>query len=233
MLQSLRQMRQKYHEFRQPDLTSLCETIIEERMTFLEKRALFELATAAQSCRDLEGHAVECGTALGGSAMAILAGLGPDKTLALHDVFGLIPPPSDKDTEAERARYAVIASGTASGFGEDRYYGYEPDLQNRIRENIMAILGNEALDQVVFCKGLFAETLNGNEPLCFAHLDGDWYESTLSALERTWPRLVPGAIMVIDDYHAWDGCRKAVDDYFATRDRLIVPRRSRLQLQKG
>jgi O-methyltransferase len=232
MLQSLRQMKQKFQEFRHPDLASICETIIEQRLSFLEKRALFELASAAQACRDLEGHAVECGTALGGSAIAILAGLGPDRTLSLHDVFGLIPPPSNKDGETERQRYVVIASGAASGFGEDRYYGYEPDLQERIRENIAMVLGTEALDQVVFRKGLFAQTLNDDAPLCFAHLDGDWYESTLSALEGTWPRLVSGAIMVVDDYHAWDGCRRAVDDYFANRPRVIIHRRARLHMQK-
>jgi predicted O-methyltransferase YrrM len=232
VINKLRRVRQKLREWQQPDLVSLCDTIIARRLSFLEKQALFELAVAAQACRHLQGHAVECGTALGGSAIAILAGLGSGKHLALHDVFGLIPPPSDKDTEAERQRYEVISSGAASGFGADPYYGYEPDLPAKISGNIASVLGEPALLQVAFHKGLFSETLNSGEPLCFVHLDGDWYDSTMSAVERTWPRLVQGGVMVVDDYYAWEGCRKAINDYFRDRTGFSRSRQARLHIRK-
>lgn len=38
------------------------------------------------------------------------------------------------------------------------------------------------------------------EKICFAHLDGDFYTSMKESLELVYPRLVKGAIVVIDDY---------------------------------
>ena len=45
-------------------------------------------------------------------------------------------------------------------------------------------------------------------------LDTDFYDSTLQELVHLWPRLVPGGIVVLDDYGYWEGQRKAVDEYF-------------------
>jgi hypothetical protein len=44
-------------------------------------------------------------------------------------------------------------------------------------------------------------------------LDTDWYESTRAELEVLFPRLVKGGVILIDDYGAWEGCKKAVDEY--------------------
>jgi hypothetical protein len=34
-----------------------------------------------------------------------------------------------------------------------------------------------------------------------------------------YDRLVSGGILIIDDYGAWEGARKAVDEYFAVLER--------------
>jgi predicted O-methyltransferase YrrM len=225
-------VRTRWERWRQPDLATMCDQVVERRLSFLDHAALMELAATARACAVLDGDAVECGTALGGSSIAIAAGLGPDKVLFLHDVFGLIPPPSERDTPIEHERYQVIAKGDAQGFDGDVYYGYQPDLQKRIADNIASVLGKEALEAIHFRPGLFAETLNGSSPICFAHVDGDWYDSTMSAVERIWPRLSPGGVIVVDDYFAWDGCRKAIDDYFAGRTDMEITRKRRLQVKK-
>jgi O-methyltransferase len=31
-----------------------------------------------------------------------------------------------------------------------------------------------------------------------------------------YPRLVRDGVLIIDDYGHWEGCRRAVDEYFAT-----------------
>lgn len=56
------------------------------------------------------------------------------------------------------------------------------------------------------------------EKICFAFLDGDYYESVLTPLKLIWPRLVPGAVIVVDDYanEALPGAAKAVDEWLAT-----------------
>jgi hypothetical protein len=69
---------------------------------------------------------------------------------------------------------------------------------------------------VELIQGLFQETIEGDDPVALAHLDGDWYESTKVCLERIAPRLSPGGRIVIDDYDAWSGCKTAVDEFLAT-----------------
>jgi hypothetical protein len=34
-------------------------------------------------------------------------------------------------------------------------------------------------------------------------------------LEHLYPKLVKGGILIIDDYGHWEGCKKAVDEYFS------------------
>jgi O-methyltransferase len=46
----------------------------------------------------------------------------------------------------------------------------------------------------------------------FVHVDVDLYVPTLGALRYFWPRLVPGGVMVCDDY-SWPGARRAVQRF--------------------
>jgi O-methyltransferase len=68
-------------------------------------------------------------------------------------------------------------------------------------------------------RGLVQDTLHINEPVCLAHIDVDWYEPVLICLERIEPHLSVGGTLVIDDYLAWSGCQRAVDEYFDRKDR--------------
>ena len=48
----------------------------------------------------------------------------------------------------------------------------------------------------------------------FVHLDVDLYQPTRDSLLYFYPRMVPGGIIVSDDYN-WPGARKAIDDFCA------------------
>ena len=65
--------------------------------------------------------------------------------------------------------------------------------------------------------GDVAQTLKTYRPekIALLRLDTDWYESTKIELEVLYPLLVPGGILIIDDYGHFTGARKAVDEYFA------------------
>ncbi|HSX35267.1 MAG TPA: TylF/MycF/NovP-related O-methyltransferase [Candidatus Saccharimonadales bacterium] len=56
------------------------------------------------------------------------------------------------------------------------------------------------------------------EQIAFAFLDGDFYDSILDSLRLVWPRLQPGATLLIDDYQRPElpGVERAVRDYFAS-----------------
>lgn len=69
-------------------------------------------------------------------------------------------------------------------------------------------------------KGWFNDLTEADVPekISFAFLDGDYYESVLTPLKLIWPRLVSGAVIVVDDYanEALPGAAKAVDEWLAT-----------------
>jgi hypothetical protein len=72
-------------------------------------------------------------------------------------------------------------------------------------------------EQVCFLKGWFRDTLADApiERLALLRLDGDMYESTMEALVNLYPKVSEGGYVIVDDYGALTGCRKAVDDYRA------------------
>jgi hypothetical protein len=72
-------------------------------------------------------------------------------------------------------------------------------------------------DLVHYVKGKVEDTIPATLPLKIAllRLDTDWYESTAHELKYLYPLLVPGGVIIIDDYGHWEGARKAVDEYIA------------------
>jgi O-methyltransferase len=53
--------------------------------------------------------------------------------------------------------------------------------------------------------------------IALLRLDGDWYESTMACLDALYDRVVPGGLVIIDDYYTWDGCARAVHDFLSRR----------------
>ena len=66
-------------------------------------------------------------------------------------------------------------------------------------------------------KGWFSQLTDADVPntISFAFLDGDYYHSVLDPLKLIWPRLAPGAVIVVDDYanEALPGAGRAVDEW--------------------
>lgn len=55
---------------------------------------------------------------------------------------------------------------------------------------------------------------------CFALIDVDLHLPTKVALERVWPRLSPGGVIVVDDCqenHVYDGSRQALEEFRAAQ----------------
>ena len=214
------------------DVERVIVSVKEQRLTLLGARHLRNLATCVRhiEAAGVPGVIIEAGTAQGGSAIVIAAAKAVDRAMRVYDVFGMIPAPGEGDGADVHRRYRTIASGAAQGLGEDVYYGYHEDLYGEVRASF-ARLGLPAEENnVELVKGLFEDTLQIDGPVAFAHLDGDWYESTMTCLSRIAPRLSPGGRIVIDDYYAWSGCRRAVDDYFRGRDGFRLLPRAKLHV---
>jgi Macrocin-O-methyltransferase (TylF) len=206
-----------------------------DHLTFLKPDHLRDLAQVVLEIEDrrLPGLLVEAGTARGGSAIVIAAAKAPARPMKVYDVFGMIPAPTERDGPDVHRRYEAIAGGRARGVGGETYYGYRDDLYGEVTDSFARLGFPVAERNVDLVQGLFEDTIDLEEPVAFAHLDGDWYESTMTCLTRIAPLVVPGGRIVLDDYFQWSGCRAAVDEYFSGRDEFRLERRSKLHVVRS
>lgn len=181
--------------------------------TMLSEQRLYSLYTLARTvCEsDLPGNFVECGVAAGGSS-ALLAYVikkysRQPRRLFSFDSFSGMPRPGELDSHQ-----GIDAEST--GWGTGTCAAPEESVRQ-----ICSKLG--VLELVTTVKGYFQDTLPRMRDwvgmLAFLHLDGDWYQSTRDILENLYDRLMPGALLQVDDYGYWDGCRKAIHDFEGER----------------
>jgi O-methyltransferase len=160
----------------------------------------------AGSPRFPDGHIVECGTWKGGTALAAIRAFGVGRSYTFYDSFQGLPPPGPRD-------------------GEDAHWWIAHPEHPRYFENCCADVAEvqKLMDDAVphvnvtLVEGWFEETLRPRAlaPVAWAHLDCDWYDSTYLCLERLWPCMAQGGVLVIDDYYDWEGCRRAVHDFLS------------------
>ena len=168
----------------------------------------------------IRGAFVECGVWRGGSMMAAaitLERLGErDRDLFLFDTFEGMTMPTEVDVEV---------TGTPQLDEWHRNPGM-PGTDVSVEEvrRAMSLTGYDP-GRIRFVKGEVEETLPERAPgeVALLRLDTDWYESTRHELETLYPRLVPGGVLVIDDYGHYEGARKAVDEYLADHRILLTP----------
>jgi O-methyltransferase len=204
-------------------LSSQGRRVRRERLTYLSPRKLARIEAALAEVRrnEVAGDIVEFGVALGGSAVLLARGASEQRRFFGLDVFAMIPPPtSDKDDATAKARWQTIASGAAKGLGNgDVYYGYREDLYDFVARQLARF--GTAVDgrRVHLVKGLFEETFPTLDitRIAFAHIDCDWYDPVRYCLNETAARLSKGGLIVIDDYHDYEGCRTAVDEFLAAQ----------------
>jgi asparagine synthase (glutamine-hydrolysing) len=215
-----------------PELERVIAGVMDEHLSYLGLVALRTLAAAVTELEaaGVPGVIVETGTARGGSAIVMATAKARERPMKVYDVFGMIPPPGEQDGADVHERYRTIASGQAEGLGGDTYYGYREDLLDEVAaafDRHGVPVGDHNVELI---QGLFEDTLTLTEPVALAHLDGDWYESTMTCLRRIVPLLSPGGRLVIDDYDAWSGCRTAIDEFFAGRSGFRFERRGKLHI---
>lgn len=224
-----------------PDLKEETERLIREvrasNITYVGIPKLQALRDAALRVRadGIQGDFVECGVALGGSAVLLARCKPRTAALRLYDVFAMIPPPGPQDGEDAHRRYEVIRSGASEGLGGEQYYGYRDNLMAQVEANLARFGVDLKRDHVSMVKGLFEDALHPVGPIALAHVDCDWYEPVRTCMSRIIPHLVPGGILVFDDYASYSGCRKAVDELLEERhdfDKVFEGRSVGLRLRR-
>lgn len=188
------------------------------------------LIDAVRYCvrRDVPGALVECGVWRGGSVLAMILTLqelgAGDRDIHLYDTFEGMTEPTEHDV-SPHDQPALQTWREARRRGARPWSGlFEPQLVDEaaVRETLIAT-GYPA-GRLHFVRGAVEETLPDHAPerLALLRLDTDWYESTRHELVHLYPRLSQGGVLIVDDYGHWEGCRRAVDEYFAAEPPLLA-----------
>lgn len=182
----------------------------------------------------IPGAIVECGVELGAGLVTIGNALehfgGVEREIFGFDTFSGMPDPSGEDFMSNGRLAAELMSRYPMRNGvRDFCLGFENEVDEALR-----VRTKHPRDNFSLIPGLAEETIPslGPEQIALLRLDTDWYESTRHNLENLYPLLSAGGVLIIDDYGAWHGARKAVDEYFeGTRGPLLSidsPERSRI-----
>jgi hypothetical protein len=159
----------------------------------------------------IPGAVVECGTWRGGMIAALAEALsgGPVREFVLFDSFEGLPPAGANDGEAARAWQANPDA---------------PDHHDNCRAS-----RDEASESMqmahapaTLVEGWFDDTVpkyaaEERPDIALLRLDADWYDSTIVCLRHLFPLVVPGGLVIVDDYGVgvFDGCTRAVHDFLS------------------
>lgn len=159
---------------------------------------------------DLPGDIAECGVFQGGSLIPIAIWCrnhAPERTVYGFDSFQGFDQAIAVDFDLGGADDRDKRIG---GFAETSF------------EHVMRKLEFFGLRHMVnLVPGYFRDTLPYAETrqFAFVHLDVDLYESYRDCLAFFYPRMVPGGIILFDEYNdpPWPGCNKAVDGFLSDK----------------
>ena len=162
--------------------------------TLVDIYRCYELWSLVKQVGSLEGDIVEVGVWRGGTG-AILAKAAASFagcSVCLCDTFAGVVKASEEDT---------------------RYKGGEhADTSQQLVDDLLKSL---ELTNYTLYRGIFPDDFEEefrNRKLRFCHIDVDVFSSAKGVFEFTWNNLVPGGMVVFDDYGFW-GC-EGVTKYF-------------------
>lgn len=161
------------------------------------------------------GAFVECGVWRGGSVLAAIRTLletgQTDREFWLYDTFEGMTEPTSLDVDfLGRPADALLDDA-------DRNDGQSVWCCSQLEEvQQLLFASNYPPERLRFVVGPVESTIPAQVPeqIALLRLDTDWYESTKHELLHLLPRLQRGGILIVDDYGHWEGCRRAVDEYF-------------------
>jgi O-methyltransferase len=168
------------------------------RAAGLTRLAPAQLATLLRAVRRVDvgstpGIIVECGVGLGGTAVQLATSMRAGRAFHGYDVFGSFSPPGG---------------------------GQEADLYAWVSASLERFGVPVDGERVQLHPGPFADTLQLDGPVAVAHIDAEFCEPVRLCLDRIWPQLPTGGLIVVDGYNEFDECRDAVEGFVAATARV-------------
>jgi hypothetical protein len=176
--------------------------------TMIPEEQYVENLRLVRRVANVRGCVVECGTWRGGMIAGIADVLGSSRGYYLFDSFEGLPAAEEVDGDA--------ALRWQSNKLDPTYY----DNCTASEAEARSAMSMSAASQYEIVKGWFSETLpktNWPEPIAILRMDADWYESTMCILNNLSASIIPGGMIIVDDYHTWEGCTKAVNEFAGAR----------------
>jgi hypothetical protein len=167
------------------------------------------LTRFARECSGLDGSFAEFGVYRAGCAFMVLAltGWTDGRTMYLFDTFSGIPHDHLAPAERERGLGGILADTSVE----------------YVARRLQRFAGRFEI-----CAGDVFDTIPAVEtgPLALAHIDMNTAAPTRHVLEYTYERLVPGGVIVFDDY-GYGGEdtfeeRATIDGFFAHRPESVI-----------
>jgi hypothetical protein len=157
----------------------------------------------------LPGEVVECGVFKGASlirfaAFRELLGSPYSKKIVGFDTFGTFPDTDYGPDMAARERF-VDAAG-AESIGVAQLVGV---LERQGTNRHLELVEGDVCESVPAYVDEHPELR-----ISLLNLDTDVYEPARVILEHLYPRIVPGGVLILDDYGTFPGETDAVDEYF-------------------
>jgi O-methyltransferase len=217
----MRELPPKYPQDFSPFTRQLWDKVRPHTMTSQSRIANLERAVRYLAEHKIGGDIVECGVGAGGSMMAVayvLQSLSTtDRRILLYDTFKGMARPTAEDISI-LGKPALRKYERKTKNGESTWHNFPlEDVQANMAQTRYPAAA------VSFHPGLVQDTLpaNDSEAIALLRLDTNLYESTVVECEQLIPKLVPGGVLIIDDYFRWIGQQKAVDEYLRSSDQRM------------
>lgn len=158
---------------------------------------------------NIAGDIVECGVWRGGNIM-LARKICPDRICWLYDTFTGMTEPDEFDSkissgESALARYRAKGGVPWQAENAAQVKQYFRETQTFDESKLNFVIGPVEMT-------LIESPLP--ERIALLRLDTDWHSSTKVEMEKLYPRLAAGGVLIVDDYGHWTGARKAIDEYF-------------------
>lgn len=126
------------------------------------------------------------------------------------------------ETESSKKLYVYDSFDGLPPLGEhEKGMGWTPGTLKTTEEILINNFKDNDLEPPIITKGWFKDIQPENIPnkICFAFLDGDFYESIYDSLEKIYDRVQDGGYICFHDYERNDlpGVKAAIEDFFKQR----------------
>jgi O-methyltransferase len=166
---------------------------------------------------NIKGDIVECGIWKGGNLFL---------SKKINDFY-----------QIKRKYYGYDTFAGMTKPSKNEHFSLKKDFTNNKRKFDWLIINKEKvinyaknlfsdISDFKFIEGAVEETLcikkNLPRKISLLRLDTDYYKSTKIELDKLYPKLSKGGILIIDDYGDMPGAKKAVDNFFRNKNIFLI-----------